>query len=152
MSPTDIALGYATFLLEGHNWWKWQWGYFMRSRRDIERLLKIGATLDPEAAAEEREKNAEYQRKSRAKKISEPQAMLDPVDRLRAAFAALEFAIHDVNDDDLRRVLNEIGGERVLRLVSTLKSALDPRRSAGVQSAADRAEARSKLHEPRAAT
>ena len=107
MSLTDIALGYAAVLLEGHNWWKRQWGYFMR--------------------------------------ISEPQAMRHPVDRLRAAFAALEFAIHDVNGDDLRRIVNEIGEERISRLVSRLsRSTLDPRRSAGVQSAADRAEARAK--------
>jgi len=52
---------------EGHDWWKWQEGKFDRSRRDIERLLKIGRSADPEgAAAEERARNAAYQRDHRA--------------------------------------------------------------------------------------
>src|SRR5262245_12143020 len=42
---------------EGNDWWKWQRGKFDRSRRDIERLIALADSPDPEGAAEtEREK------------------------------------------------------------------------------------------------
>jgi hypothetical protein len=38
---------------EGHDWWKWQEGKFDRSRKDIEKLLRIASADHPQAAAEE---------------------------------------------------------------------------------------------------
>ncbi|MGY3496680.1 hypothetical protein [Bradyrhizobium sp. USDA 4502] len=54
---------------EGLNWWKWANGRIDRSRRDIEKLMRIAKADDPEAAAEEAaQKNRAHQAKHRAKK------------------------------------------------------------------------------------
>jgi hypothetical protein len=54
---------------EGDDWWKWQQGKFTRSRKDIEKLMRMANADEPEAAAKaERTINAEQHRSSRAKR------------------------------------------------------------------------------------
>jgi hypothetical protein len=71
---------------EGHDWWKWQQGKFDRSRKDIEKLLRIASAGDPQAAYEaERAKgrardNARYAATHGARKStsrSKPEAHTD---------------------------------------------------------------------------
>jgi hypothetical protein len=51
---------------DGHDWWKWQEGKFDRSRKDIEKLLRIASAGDPQAAAaEERTKTRDRMARSR---------------------------------------------------------------------------------------
>jgi hypothetical protein len=50
---------------EGENWWKWQRGKFNRSRKDMEKLMRLARAEDPEAAAEEERADA----KARMKKV-----------------------------------------------------------------------------------
>jgi len=38
---------------QGEKWWKWQEGKFSRSRKDIEKLMRLASAPDPEAAFEE---------------------------------------------------------------------------------------------------
>jgi hypothetical protein len=53
----------------GDDWWKWQKGKFTRTRRDIEKLMKMASADEPEVASEaERAKNAEQHRAARAKR------------------------------------------------------------------------------------
>jgi hypothetical protein len=58
---------------DGEDWWPFAAARFTRSRGEIEKLLQIGRAGNPEEAAErERAKNAEQQRKSRAKRKTAP--------------------------------------------------------------------------------
>jgi hypothetical protein len=38
---------------EGGDWWKWQTGKFDRSRKDMEKLMRLASSEDPEAAVED---------------------------------------------------------------------------------------------------
>jgi hypothetical protein len=54
---------------EGGDWWAFAEGRFGRSRKDIERLMRMASADDPEAAeANERAKNAEQHRNAHAKR------------------------------------------------------------------------------------
>lgn len=54
---------------EGADWWKWQKGKFTRSRRDIEKLMKMARAADPEVAATSaRAKDAQNSRQYRARR------------------------------------------------------------------------------------
>src|SRR4051812_4066256 len=52
---------------EGHDWWKWQDGKFGRSRKGMEKLMRMARADEPEAAIEEhRAKDARQHRTARA--------------------------------------------------------------------------------------
>lgn len=54
-------------------WWQWQKGKFDRSRKDIEKMMRMASADDPEAAAEdERAEATERMRKVRANVRSNP--------------------------------------------------------------------------------
>src|SRR5262245_47062099 len=38
---------------DGHDWWKWQVGKFDRSRKDIEKLIRLANAEDPDVAIED---------------------------------------------------------------------------------------------------
>lgn len=51
---------------EGDDWWKWQKGKFARSRKDIEKLMRLAKADDPEATmAEHRSKVRDEVKRSR---------------------------------------------------------------------------------------
>lgn len=51
---------------DGENWWQWQQGKFQRSRKDMEKLMRMAADDNPEEAFEE-ERTERNERRARAK-------------------------------------------------------------------------------------
>jgi hypothetical protein len=112
----------------GINWWKWQKGQFNRSRKDIERLLRMASAPDPVAAIEREraERNARRAKSNGAARRSNQSvehilqlidALTDQQRReLRAAEqTAQRRAGHPVlpkNILDLKRKLRDVTQER----------------------------------------
>ena len=68
--------------VEGHDWWQWQKGKFARSRKDIEKLLRIGGADDPEAAAEKEKADArERMKRSRGANKRDVRSNPEPQER-----------------------------------------------------------------------
>lgn len=74
----------------GDNWWEWQKGKFKRSRKDMEKMMRLARSEDPEEAfEEERAKARTGMAKTRAKRganvsSKEPSAVEDILDLIEA--------------------------------------------------------------------
>lgn len=66
---------------EGGDWWKWQIGKFDRSRKDMERLLRLASAEDPEAAVEDErtKQKARDDRRPRARSGACPAPNVDHI-------------------------------------------------------------------------
>jgi hypothetical protein len=80
----------------GEGWWKWQKGKFDRSRKDIEKLMRLAGAEDPEAAAEQEQRQA----RERMQRVSNPDGA-----KLRSKRNLIEQALQLVEemDDQQRR-------------------------------------------------
>jgi len=137
----------------------------MESREEIPHVDKVvdtkgrrQPTSKPKPPAAPREPTAEQIAAKRKVESSLAAAVLDmpaaesrastkasPVGSFCRAFEDLELAGQEMKEDDWRLVVNALGEARILRLASTLKTAVDgTRRVSAAKSAADRAEARAK--------
>jgi hypothetical protein len=73
---------------EGADWWQWQKGHFSRSRKDLEKLMRLASADETEAAIEEYwQKDAEQRRKARAKNGAD--VCSNPIERILKSVRAL---------------------------------------------------------------
>ena len=96
----------ARAMVEPGNWLSWCSANIKRSARDIQRLMKIAGSDDPEAAlAEERETAREAMAEHRATNVSRMDDG-DPVERVFRSFLRLS---EDQRAELLSRIEEEIG-------------------------------------------
>lgn len=79
---------------DGDDWWKWQKGKFVRTRKDIEKLMRLAKSDEPEAAVEK--ERTETRERVRAHRTAERTVRSSPEPPVQAppADSLVESALH----------------------------------------------------------
>lgn len=125
---------------DGGDWWKWQEGQFDRSRKDMEKLLRMASADEPEVAAQTERVEAQLRMKrvraNGANVRSMPQTVSDPakivgafhheltniLDDYCARLEAFLEANPDLDDDCLGSLINvlEVNSMRLQQLAQQI--------------------------------